>query len=153
MSVCLVRRRESSKQPTAQDRDGFLVVAGDYFIYILGRETPLAPVAPGTAGHAPDRGLFTGVVEPLLARATTGDQVALQQLRGHFALECSYGKRSTGWVVELSTFPWLERQPLALARSGKMRFDETNSCFSDEGGCWRVFDSTFAEEELKRLFD
>jgi hypothetical protein len=153
----LVLRRAGGEQ----DRDGFLVVAGDYFLFILGREAPLSAVTPGIDGHAQDRGLFTALVAPLLELAAAGDQDALKQLQGHFALQCSYGKRSSSWKVELSTFPWLEGKPLAIAQPGAAVFDNGKNCFeveqtsaNDGGGCWEVFDSTFSEgDELARLFE
>ena len=131
----------------APARRGFLCVAGDCFMFVADRETPLAQLAEEPVAPA---GCTSGAT-PLRLAAALARERSLAGKRGVLACEASYGRVSPGedgsppWRIELSTLPARTGQrllPVDAPRGAEEMAREYGGgvrmgAFPPEGG-WRL---------------
>ncbi|MDP2212532.1 hypothetical protein [Phenylobacterium sp.] len=116
-----------------QDGQGLLVLAGDHFLSIEGRATPLLP------GES-----LPALVEAALA---AGDRDAAGAL---LDMPICYGRIGEGWTVVHSTLPWREGRPLWAAPP---QFSPGPGAIVDgEGGTWTLLEVHDPEGRLPDLF-
>ncbi|WP_374576156.1 hypothetical protein [Phenylobacterium sp.] len=127
---------ELAGDAAAPGRKGLLVIAGDHFLSIQGRVSPL-PVGE----------TLKEIVEAALAR---GD---LEAAHAALSMPIAYGRiagAAAPWQVTLSTWPWLEGQSLWPA--GAASFDQSAQTLrlsgSDLDQAWRLLDSS---EEISQI--
>ena len=134
------REPDSQRRLAAFRRDnglgGLLVIGGDHFLSIEGRDQPLPP----------------GTDLPSIVRRDLDDgrrDLAVARLR----MEISYGRIAGGerpWQVQLSTWPWREGRGLF---AGPTSFDPTTGqLMSAAGRRWSLVDSDVEPDGLIPLF-
>jgi hypothetical protein len=116
---------------------GVLVIAGDHFLEVRGRE-----------GDLPDGGTLAAVVERDLGAGRP------DLARSRLAMRICHGQVARGqaaWEISLSTLPWLEGTSLFAGES--MNFD-TASGVLDRGaaGFWRLADASVPLVDVGHLF-
>ncbi len=87
---------EADSWGTSRERRGYLLVAGEYFLFARGRRAALPPA-------------------PSLAAVMNGEACGRQCMLDMLDFEISFGRRQGSdapWQIELSTLPFRERQPL-----------------------------------------
>lgn len=99
------------RRAAKEGRDGFLLVVGDYFLFLDDRGCGTLPaVVPGQDGHSADRGQL---------RALTAKASTIEELRVLLSYCAAHGRVSDGWCVSLSSWPWLVGKSL-LGQSARI---------------------------------
>ncbi len=115
------------------DGQGLLVVAGDHFLMMRARKTPLPP------GES-----LLALVEAALARGQRDEAFALLDM------PICYGRIGQDWRVVHSTLPWLEGRPLWTRPP---RFDSEAGQLLDGGARpWILLELQDPEGDLPGLF-
>ncbi len=117
---------------------GQLVIAGDYFIAIESRRTPLPPGSTSLAS--------------LVADDLGGGHrdLAIERLDMPIAFGC---RGSSGWEITLSTLPWREGQPLF---ADGVRYDPATGALYASSPArrqrWELDDATTSLDEIGTMF-
>lgn len=111
---------------------GLLILAGDHFLMIEDRSTPLPP----------------GETLPALVEAalSAGDRASARAL---LDMPICYGRIGAGWRILHATLPWLEGQPL-WARPP--RFSPETGALVDDDGVWSRLEAHDPDARLPGLF-
>ena len=115
---------------------GLLVIAGNHFLEIEDRTTPLPPGA---------------TLEAIVAADLAAGRRDLAESR--LTMRIDYGGVSGAgapWTIALSTLPWREGVSLFVGQSP--RYDtHTGDLTRGDGSTWRLIDSTASTERLEAL--
>jgi hypothetical protein len=115
------------------DGQGLLVIAGDHFLMMRARKTPL-----------PEGESLPALVGAALAAGRRDEAFALLDM------PISYGRIGQGWRVVHSTLPWLEGRPLWTRPP---LFDEAAGHLLDGGSTpWTLLERHDPGQELPGLF-
>lgn len=115
------------------DSQGLLVLAGDHFLRIEGRRTPL-----------PSGESLPALVKAALAAGDREGACALLDM------PISYGRIGDDWRIVLSTLPW--REGRRLWSSAPRYAPETGELVDDRGAVWRQLEVHDPERRLPHLF-
>jgi hypothetical protein len=129
-------------------QDGLLVVAGSVFGYIIDRETPLVAEEGPSGLHS--TAAFVAAEIAKIEEDPSAEAACRAKIESYLGLECSIG-RVDGWVIDRSTYPWLEGTPLLGAGVRGVSLDLSTGVATVATGCdfhmWRLFGLFFQSLE------
>ena len=151
---------EALKAGNVPERDALLIIIGNHFAFIEDRPSPMPDFegANGPGGAA--------LVDYALSRNMKEDAIRYLDIEG------SYGKISQknseidgscdeNWIIKKSTHPWKEERSFLNPSLVEGIWNHENELFLSNRGLeflvfngfvWTVFESSFTEIELQKLF-
>jgi len=133
--LVLALRKEKTK---SDSRDGILVVVGDHFNYILGREM---------TGSEKDYGK-SSTVDIIDAAIKAGDKRTAQSF---LSIDAGHGLISKGWVIDCALWHWKEGSKLFDTVS--VEGSDVNSLKVEINKCpWKVYECNINPDDLQRIF-
>ena len=125
--------------------DGMILVIGDHFNYIIGRDVADVDLASKQSSHPS----LVSLVDDAL------DNDNLDKARAYLSTQGGHGRVSNGWLIDCAIEPW--KEGLAFWNSSddlKMEGNHVKDCqIHWKGETWNVFDTTFGTvEEIRNLF-
>jgi hypothetical protein len=133
--------RLALRKASHHDRDGILVVVGDHFNYVLGRDFQ------GNEKSYPQTSTLVDLVD---AAVDAGD---IATARSMLSIEAGHGRISKGWILDCAIPPWNEGKPVWDQAEVRVEGDSIDSCTVIwKGEHWDVFDSSFDSVQDLELF-
>ena len=139
---CMAIRRR--KVPEKTHPDAILIVIGDQFAYIRGRDPELKLPVNGS----PVGANLTQLVDHLAANPSPSNRATIENL---LSLVCCCGHvTKKGWIIRVSTHPWLQNTVLSGIRHAQLTDDR--KMVQWDGALWDVFENSFQKHQLQGLF-
>lgn len=143
-------RRRQQPDGDGVERDGILLIVGDHFSYIRGRD--LSTISMDRQKElCQEHSSLVGIVDAALERHDITTAMA------YLSLQAGHGRISNGWIIDCAIEPWREGTPLwtqhdCLIVTGN---DLASDCYLQwNDQMWQLFDTSLNTiEELQDLLD
>jgi hypothetical protein len=136
-SPMLALRKKKQDQPA--ERDGILLIVGDHFSYILGRD--LSSISMDRQRQlGQDHSSLVGIVDAAVDRNDVATAMA------YLSLQAGHGRIANGWIIDCAIEPWREGTPLwtqedSLSVVGNADLT-SGCCLQWDDQAWELFDTS-----------
>ncbi|CAB9515999.1 expressed unknown protein [Seminavis robusta] len=144
--VALRRKKRNGKD---DQRDGIILIVGDHFNYILGRDLSAISVEKQQE-YTQNCSSLVAIVDAAL------HQDDLDAARAFLSIQGGHGRISKGWNIDCAIEPWKEGTALWTQADKLLLTGEdakSNSCeFTWNGQAWELFDTNLSSAaDVKKL--